>query len=1019
MVPDYYAMLGVDPGSDRSAIEAALARNQPAWSSGTRNPKTKHTYQSYLDQIPAIRQTLLGDPSARAAYDAELAAAAQAERDAKLDELQRLIKLRAAKGGLTVSDRALLRDETAKLGLNPSDLDKLTESIPPKPESPAEADDAPEPPVDLLDPVMRRQIRVALDHLRKRDLYDALGLTRDAPTREIALRADGERQKWMKKTQVTAEKTAWLEVVALAQSHLTNAASRDRYDRTLDHEIEEAFCGSVAFALRGLSRLDPGTKAALLDEAAARGIVPDRAERLVARTCRGLGVARDGVAMPTFASVLGPPRLLRCRSCGGVTDFETVARDVGRAACRHCAASLHWACPVCRRSHWVDQPRCHCGFRVENREPVVRHFEAAQQAFRGRDYLTAVAHLKRIQELAPNHAGARNGLEKVKRKFAEIDLARASFEVARAGSRLVAAKSAGEAWGRLVDPASPDWRSAFTEVVRSLRDAQSLAARAREQERSAPAKARALYRRSLAIAADLPEAIAGLERCPPDPPSDLTAEFVDGRVRLRWSPPPPDGLDPVSFVILRKPDTALTHPNDGVRVGESDQPSFEDPGVTPGTSVAYAVKTRRGSIESVGAVAVGPIFLIGEVRDVRVETRNREVDLSWTPPNGAAEVRVVRKQGVRPTGPQDGDRIDAQLDLAHDRGLEVDRVYHYGIFAVYRTPDGRAVASLGVYVAAQPQTPVYPPRAPTVTPEPDGRVLVRWVEPVRGFVKILRTPDPLPHPPGTRLTPAQAAALVGDWVEVDSTDHAFDSPPPSGVCYYTPMTVWGGSTTVGHPTSYSYVTDPSELRASRGGGGTVHLRWRWSPHGSQSLVVAKSGSPPTGPDDTAALIETVNEADYARQGRHTLTLQPGNPGPWHVAVYALATVDGRPVTSPGQEPSARTVVPGPHPEVTVSYTFRRRRLTGRRASISFRTVPGGAEIPPTVLVTHPRTVPLSADDGTIVAEFPAARDGATFPLPAGVDVRRVPARVFADPRVEPENLPPILMRHPEVDAARA
>src|SRR4051812_22079568 len=111
MVADYYAMLDVDLRADRATIEAALARAQPAWSAGTRNPKNKHKFQSYLDQIPAIRQALLGDPSARAAYDAELAAAARVERDRKLDTLHRLVRLRAARGGLTVSDRVLLRGE--------------------------------------------------------------------------------------------------------------------------------------------------------------------------------------------------------------------------------------------------------------------------------------------------------------------------------------------------------------------------------------------------------------------------------------------------------------------------------------------------------------------------------------------------------------------------------------------------------------------------------------------------------------------------------------------------------------------------------------------------------------------------------------------------------------------------------------------------------------------------------------------------------------------------------------------
>jgi curved DNA-binding protein CbpA len=35
MVPDYYARLGVDPGADPAAIEAALKQQQPVWSMGT------------------------------------------------------------------------------------------------------------------------------------------------------------------------------------------------------------------------------------------------------------------------------------------------------------------------------------------------------------------------------------------------------------------------------------------------------------------------------------------------------------------------------------------------------------------------------------------------------------------------------------------------------------------------------------------------------------------------------------------------------------------------------------------------------------------------------------------------------------------------------------------------------------------------------------------------------------------------------------------------------------------------
>jgi hypothetical protein len=1017
MVPDYYAMLGVDPGADRAAIEAALARCQPAWSSGTRNPKTKHTFQSYLDQIPALRRTLLADLGSRAAYDAELAAARRAERDAKLDTLQRLIRLRAAKGGLSVSDRTLLRDEAVKLGLTPDDLDRLAEPIPPRPEAPVE-DDPPDPPADVLDPVTRRQIRVALEHLRRRDLYDALGLTRDAPPGEIGARADAERQRWMQKAQVTAEKTAWLEVVSLAQSHLTAAAARARYDRTLAAEAEEALNAAIAFTLKGLARLDPGTRLALIDEGAALGIASDRTDRLIGRACKALGVARELAASPSTGN--GVFRLLRCRNCSGVTEFQQASKGQKGATCRHCRASLRWDCPACRTVRWVDEARCVCGFRREDREPLLAHFAAAQQAFKTRQYAAVLDHLRWVQEAIPNHVGARKGIDRVRHRQAEIAQARASWEAARAGGKLVAGRAAVEAWRRLADPSDSEIAAAWNEVARGLRDAQALLARARSLETTDPPAARLLYRQALAIAADLPEAQSGLLRCPPDPPSRLASEFLANRVRLRWTPPVPDGLGPVSFVVLRKQGGPFEHPRDGSRIAEVAAPEFEDASIQPGETVSYAVLSTRAGVESVAAVAVEPIFLLGEVSDVRVETASRSIDLAWALPAGAVEARVVRKAGSAPANPKDGDRVEALRDRAHDRGLDDDRVYHYGLFAIYRLPDGRHVPSRGVFVSAQPHAPIGPLPAPSLAHDHEGRVRLDWPEPARGTVRILRTPRALPMAPGDRLTAAAADALEGQWIDTEA-GRAFDpAPPPLGVCHYTPLTFWAGAATVGHGVSYSCVPDPSDLRAARvGNGGRVHLRWRWSPQGAESLVVARAGAAPEGPNDPEALVATVHEVEYSHQGHYTLNLPPTNGSPWHITVYSLATVNGERVVSPGVEPSARTVVPGPNPEVTVSYAFRRQGFPNRSWSLTFRTDPPGSMIPPTALVTHPRTVPLSVDDGEVVAHFPEARDGATFPIGAKIDLARQRARVFADPRAEPDRLSPIRLRHPEAEDPRA
>ena len=375
---------------------------QPVWSMGTRNPKSRHVNQLYLDEIPALRKALLGDPSSRAAYDAELAVAQMQARERKLDELQRRVRLRAAKGGLSRADRGFLSDEAARLGVGEDDLLKLTRPIPNLLENVSpdgDGGDDIDPPADVLDPSTRRQIRVALEHLGCRDLYDAIGVVRDAPSSHITARADAERQRWMKKAQVTAEKTAWLEIITHAQSHLGSAKARTRYNQTLTLETEESFGTLAEFTLKGLSRLDAGTHAALVEEAAGAGIASARADRLIGRICRRLGMTRESDAVPVSSAAglagsvtsSGPPfhgngktkdSVLRCRHCAGVTEMSPVTRKSGKARCRHCGVSLKWDCPVCRHDLWVDEKRCACGFRRAYAEPLTRHFDAAQQAFR-------------------------------------------------------------------------------------------------------------------------------------------------------------------------------------------------------------------------------------------------------------------------------------------------------------------------------------------------------------------------------------------------------------------------------------------------------------------------------------------------------------------------------------------------------------------------------------------------------------------------------------------------------------
>lgn len=1017
MVPDFYEMLGVEPAADRTAVEAALARQQPIWSAGTRNPKTKHTYQSYLDQIPALRRTLLGEASARIAYDAQLAASRRALRDLALDELQRRIRLRAAKGGLTVSDRNLLRQEADRLGVPGDEFQRLIEPIPPRPDLPPDVD-PPDPPLDVIEPAVRQQIRLALEHLRRRDLYHVLDLPRDASAGEIVARGDSERRKWMQKAHVTAEKTAWLEAISYAQSHLAAPEARARYDRTLALQAEEAFIEILGFGLTGLRQLDPGTRMVLLDEAGRLGIDPIRAERLLRRACRADGIVEVGSRNDAATTAPEPPRFLRCRGCGGVTTLDATTRRLGPIDCRHCGASLRWECPVCRRTHLVNEPRCACGFPLENLEPLRQYFDSAQNAFRSRDYGNALGWLERVIELAPQHSAARRAAEKVRQRIADLDRLEAAYRTEMARRSVNAAARIVDAWSRLADSAAPALVEAREAVRLALHEAATLTARADDQARTDPASARLLYLKALALVRDDKAAAEGLKRCPPDPPTALRATSRDGKVLLRWTAPAPDGVGKLTFRIIRKPDEVPRHLGDGIPVGEFSGIEGEDASVTPGDRVGYAVFAVRGSAASLAGAAAGPLVVLAEVDGVRVDAHGRKVRLEWNPPPGCVGVRVVRKEGGPPTGPEDGAVIAGAIDHAVDTAVEEGRIYQYAVFALFRGADERLHASRGIRVSALPHPRGEDVGALRITRDRAG-LRLSWRGGTRGDVSIVRTARPVPFAPGTNLTRAESRAIDGRWLSPNGSDDVRDPDPPiSGICYYTPVTGWGESMTIGTPTVYTCVADPVDLRARRLEGGRYHLRWRWMHQGGTCLIVARPGSFPAGPEAPGAVRVVVTEAEYGEHGYATLTVPEGTTGSWHAVVYGALPVEGSTVYSPGIEPSARTVLPGPTREVTVAYTLRPPRLPGRPWAITFRTEPPGQPVPATTLVGHTRTIPLSAEDGEVLKELPSSHDGETLRIRTKRNLGRYRMRVFLDPRNDLKSYGPIRLRHPEAGGTR-
>jgi hypothetical protein len=72
-----------------------------------------------------------------------------------------------------------------------------------------------------------------------------------------------------------------------------------------------------------------------------------------------------------------------------------------------------------------------------------------------------------------------------------------------------------------------------------------------------------------------------------------------------------------------------------------------------------------------------------------------------------------------------------------------------------------------------------------------------------------------------------------------------------------------------------------------------------------------------------------------------------------------------------------------------------------------------------VLVANLRAIPLSSEDGEVIARLPAGRDGDSHPVRTTFPLARSGVRAFVDPHVDPGSVPPIRLRHPEDGATRA
>jgi hypothetical protein len=958
MSDNYFVLLGLDPGvEDWSVIEAAIVDRQRRWSNirTSGKPADRRKADRWVTLLPDMR-VALADPVRRReiALEAKRVLADQrAEALARLDELIGVIHDSTIDA---VGVAVLVRQVGGGIG-EPEVVARLkARGIAVVSGGGGGASSVARP---VLDRVVEEGIRDNLRHLGFRSLYEFLGRNARSSPQSLLEAADAIYVELRRKGLTDPDSTARGELVGFAKSVFRDAEGKRRYDNSYAAEAMTGLDGLLEVAGRD-KFLESAEVERVVAGARERGVDRDVAVEYIRAYA---GKRKWGVQSGSDSSAV------RVRLCGFC---DAVARGPSDVRCHQCGQELVQPCPRCGKPTPTEDECCgSCGCSTGD-APVVQGLlrEGREHLVKG-DFAGATVAFERALGLWSGWQPALEGLREVEDRLQARQREAEQRRQARQAlldeidghlrhNRLEAAQTALERLRR--DEGKAGTEALWSRVQEGVRRARRAFEDAEALRRSGKGEdAVDKYMESVAICADFQPALQALAASPPPAPASLRVTVSGSSARLSWSGVKARGT--VTYRVLRKGSSAPAGPNDGEALTEVASPAFDDTSMPVGVGSYYAVFALRGGVASAGAAVSGPHVRVADVTNVVAEAGDGEVALRWQRPPGCETVEVWRATLANPAASGNGVRVPVADDTAVAQGLKNGVTYRFLIVAVFTNPTGGPVLSApGVRVTATPVVP--PPAVMDLRARKEGQsVFLEWTHPGRGDVQI-RCARQAPELRPGRILSVAAVGRFGTPVPVTARGTAQTAFKDQGRVYFIPLSVVGDTAVVGTAVALTSLDDVQQLTSQRQGD-AIHLTWRWPAGAAETLVVWRTDTFPTGPDDANSARRVVTRSEYDRSGNWTLR------NPARVRHYfAVFVRDGEhEVYSTGAQ-----VLESSGLESLVSYravNVRRGlfRRAGPSAYIELRADESVLTLPGLIAVLKPNLPPLRPGDGHTVASL--------------------------------------------------
>lgn len=942
-LPDVFARFDLPLDcSDVGEIELAVKTVTAFWVKQKNNIRFTRLVERLLEVAGPQGATdlrTLKDPTARAEQRKVVEQERRQQQEVRFEKLKISISGFAAKGYITPTEKTDLIARYLKEGFTEKEIISLIH-VP-------EREGRKKLPIDSgIESAVSNPIRTNLATLKKRDLYEFLGVDKNASSEEIQRRYSELTSEWDRRLN-TFEKSAAQALLAIIRTHFFGGM--EKYENLRVAAI--------------LDRLRPEIRMMAADKHIAR----EEFEHLLTLATKFglektvateyiLALAEECSASLEWAA---GEETIACASCSTLCPKSA-------EKCKTCGSDLRTDCPKCNTRVVTSQRACtSCGFIVANLAKVKLLVRQAQLALEDLATSDALTYARQAEELWGRSDDVAAIFQKIDATRKALDEVRGRLDTALAERRLYAARQIlTELMQRAPLHAWPDnktTRQISDEVQSQLNRAEGALQQAVEHERNRRHDdAVFAFLKTLSIASDAEDARNGLKRHPPRPVTNVRASLSKNHVLVQWSPSPAVG--DLAYIVVRRESRAPSTPSDGQTVTRTTAMSCEDPAPRAGSTVFYAVFVERGGAVSDASASTGLLIAL-EVADFRLEAGDGTVRGSWNLDLPGARVRVFCREG-QPPERNLGREIEISGHSFKDTNLKNGRIYYYRIQVEYRDIKGYAVLSTGIVDSIKPEQPPKPVDHILVTHE-DGLINLTWTPPPHGTVNIYRNVNQPNWKSGTQIPFANAAQL-GTRIQTKSESQAIDSNPPDGPVYYTPLTVSGDIAIVG--TSRRFVALPDVLNlTAEDFGRYLQLRWDWPKDCKSAMVAWRTDSFPEDSADPRATKHKISLGQYEREG--SFRVENPTEDTYKFVVFAALEMGVETVYSAGVRKGARAELRKVSP-VAVSYTFSRGIFRRKRFTLVLRVERDIARLPEMVVVAKPGGLqPLRSNDGTVVSTF--------------------------------------------------